>query len=114
MVKKSIRTSKFKNVKTTVDNITFHSKKEAKRYAELKLHEKSKLISDLRLQVKFELIPKLTINGKTERSISYVADFVYNQDGNQVVEDVKGMKTDVYKIKYRLMKLIHNVDIKES
>lgn len=106
--------SKYRNKITELDGIKFHSAKEAKRYAELKLHEKSKLISDLRLQVKFELIPKLIINGKTERSISYVADFVYNQDGNQVVEDVKGMKTDVYKIKYRLMKLIHNVDIKES
>lgn len=106
--------SKYRNKITELDGIKFHSAKEAKRYAQLKLYEKGKLISDLRLQVKFELIPKLTINNKTERSISYVADFVYMQDGKQVVEDVKGMKTDVYKIKYRLMKLIHNVDIKES
>jgi len=70
----------------------------------------------LRLQVKYELIPKLTINGKNERAISYVADFVYidTVHGNEVVEDCKGMRLDIYKIKYRLMKLIHGIDIKET
>jgi hypothetical protein len=104
--------NKYRNKITELDGIKFHSAKEAKRYSELKLYEKSNLISDLKLQVKYELIPKLTINGKTERSISYVADFVYLEDGNVIVEDVKGMQTDIFKIKYRLMKLIHNIDIK--
>jgi hypothetical protein len=84
------------------------------RYGQLKLYEKGGLIKDLRLQVAYELIPKLEINGKTERAIKYVADFVYTDTVNnkEVVEDVKGMITDVFKLKYRLMKQIHNIDIK--
>jgi hypothetical protein len=84
------------------------------RYSQLKLYEKGGLIKDLRLQVSYELIPKLVINGKTERTIKYVADFVYIDTVNdkEIVEDVKGMITDIFKIKYRLMKQIHNIDIK--
>jgi hypothetical protein len=54
------------------------------------------------------------INGKTERAIKYVADFVYIDTVNskEIVEDVKGMITDIFKIKYRLMKQIYNIDIK--
>ena len=106
--------NKYNNKITELDGIKFHSRKEAARYSQLKLYEKGKLISDLRLQVKYELIPKLVINGKSERAISYVADFVYFDTVNnvEVVEDVKGLMTDVFKIKYRLMKQIHNIDIK--
>ena len=108
--------NKYNNKITELDGIKFHSRKEAARYSQLKLYEKGKLISDLRLQVKYELIPKLVINGKSERAISYVADFVYFDTVNkiEVVEDTKGMRTDIYKIKYRLMKLIHGIDIKET
>ena len=86
------------------------------RYSQLKLYEKGKLITNLRLQVAYELIPKLVINGKAERAIKYVADFVYYDTVNkcEVVEDVKGFKDRVYLLKYRLMKLIHNIDIKET
>ena len=84
------------------------------RYSQLKLQEKGGLIKDLRLQVSYELIPKLVINGKTERAIKYVADFVYTDalHETEIVEDVKGMITDVFKLKYRLMKQIHNIDVK--
>jgi hypothetical protein len=106
--------NKYNAVKTTIDNITFHSKKEAARYAQLKLYEKGGLISDLRLQVPYELIPKLVINGKTERAIKYVADFVYFDTVHKVeiCEDVKGMLTDIFKLKYRLMFQVHNIQIK--
>lgn len=106
--------NKYRNKITELDGIKFHSRKEATRYSQLKMYEKGGLIKDLRLQVKYELIPKLTINGKNERAISYVADFVYidTVHNNEVVEDVKGMQTDIFKIKYRLMKLIHNIDVK--
>jgi hypothetical protein len=106
--------SKYNNKITELDGIKFHSRKESVRYSQLKLYEKGGLISDLRLQVSYELIPKLVINGKTERAIKYVADFVYYDTVHKVeiVEDVKGMITDVFKIKYRLMKQIHNIDIK--
>jgi hypothetical protein len=106
--------NKYNNKITELDGIKFHSKKESLRYSQLKLQEKGGLIKDLRLQVSYELIPKLVINGKTERAIKYVADFVYTDTlhETEVVEDVKGMITDVFKLKYRLMKQIHNIDVK--
>ena len=106
--------TKYNNKITELDGIKFHSRKESMRYGQLKLYEKGGLISDLRLQVSYELIPKLVINGKTERAIKYIADFVYFDTVHKVeiVEDVKGMITDIFKIKYRLMKMIHNIDIK--
>lgn len=111
-----MKINKYRNKITELDGIKFHSRKEAARYSQLKLYEKGKLIRDLRLQVSYELIPKLVINGKTERAIKYVADFVYYDTVNkcEVVEDCKGMRTDIYKIKYRLMKLKHDIDIKET
>jgi hypothetical protein len=106
--------NKYNNKITELDGIKFHSKKESVRYSQLKLQEKGGLIKDLRLQVSYELIPKLVINGKTERAIKYVADFVYTDTlhETEIVEDVKGMITDVFKLKYRLMKQIHNIDVK--
>lgn len=106
--------NKYRNKITELDGIKFASRKEAARYSQLKLYEKGKLIENLRLQVSFELIPKLVINGKTERAIKYIADFAYFDTVNkkEIVEDTKGMITDVFKLKYRLMKLIHNIDVK--
>jgi hypothetical protein len=106
--------TKYNNKITELDGIKFHSRKESVRYSQLKLYEKGGLIKDLRLQVSYELIPKMVINGKTERAIKYVADFVYIDTVNdkEIVEDVKGMITDIFKIKYRLMKQIHGIDIK--
>lgn len=106
--------SKYRNVKTTVDNITFDSKHEAERYKELQMLVKAGEITNLRLQVPFELIPSLKINGETFRVTKYIADFVYNdKNGNEVVEDAKGMKTDVYKLKRKLMAYVHNIIIRE-
>ena len=109
-----MKRNKYNAIKTEIDGIIFHSRKEAARYSQLKIYEKGGLITDLRLQVPYELIPKLVINGKTERAIKYIADFVYYDTVHKVeiCEDVKGMITDIFKIKYRLMKLIHSVDIK--
>lgn len=106
--------TKYNNKITELDGIKFHSRKESVRYGQLKVYEKGGLITDLRLQVSYELIPKLVINGKTERAIKYIADFVYYDTVHkvEVVEDVKGMITDIFKLKYRMMKLIHNIDIK--
>ena len=106
--------SKYKNVKTTLDGITFDSKKEATRYTELMMLQRSGLIQNLRLQVPFELIPaqkegKITI----ERALGYVADFVYTENGKTIVEDCKGMKTRGYIIKRKLMLWVHGLRIKE-
>jgi hypothetical protein len=85
-----------------VDGITFDSKKEAHRYLELKTLQDNNVIRNLARQVPFELVPKF--NG--ERAVKYVADFVYTnvETGKIIVEDVKGFKTDVYKLKRKLFK----------
>lgn len=68
-------------------------------------------LSDLKRQVKYELIPKQV----WERACTYVADFVYiDSDGNTVVEDTKGVRTDAYRIKKKLMLWVHGIRIKET
>jgi hypothetical protein len=101
--------SKFKANKTILDGIQFDSKREAQRYSELKLLERAGVIQNLRLQVKFELIPKQ----QGERACTYIADFVYEENGQTVVEDAKGMKTKDYIIKRKLMLWMHGIKIRE-
>lgn len=96
----------------------YDSKREAKRAAELKLLEKAGVISHLQEQVVYELIPSQyrIVNGKKkciERAIKYIADFQYVENGNTVVEDAKGFRTDVYRIKKKLMLYFHDIRIKE-
>ncbi len=94
----------------TPDGQVFDSQKEYHRWCELRLLERAGRISGLQRQVKYELIPKQ--NG--ERACTYVADFVYYEDGKLVVEDSKGHKTEAYKIKKKLMLWVHNIKIKET
>jgi hypothetical protein len=95
--------SKYHNKKTVIDNITFDSKKEANRYVELKLLEKSGKIKHLTLQPKFLLQEDFIYKGEKIRKICYVADFQYKDKGNNtIVEDVKGMKTQSYLIKKKI------------
>lgn len=97
--------NKYGNRKVTIDNITFDSKKEAKRYQELKLMEKTGLITNLALQPKFLLQDKFKHNNKTYRKIEYIADFSYVrvEDDVLVIEDTKGFKTYDFKIKEKLL-----------
>lgn len=109
---------KYHNKLTEIDGIKFHSRKEAERYTILKLMEKSGGISNLELQKKYVLIPTIpAVKGvcSAQRSCCYIADFVYtdNKTGRIVVEDVKGMRTEVYKIKKKLMRYIHGIIIQE-
>lgn len=107
--------SKFGAKKVVRDGRTFDSKKEAGRYAELKLLQRAGKISDLRLQVPFLLIPSQYENGKCiERECKYIADFTYRENGKFVVEDAKGMKTDVYRIKKKLMLQKYGIKIRET
>jgi len=102
--------NKYHAKKTKVGNITFDSKKEAKRYNELGLLLKAKKIKHLQLQVPFILIPK----NENGRAIKYIADFVYFDEQDKViVEDVKGVKTPVYNLKKRLLKEKFGIDIVE-
>lgn len=97
-------THKYHAKKTAVDGITFDSKKEAMRYKELKELQRVGKIDRLELQPRFELQESFKHKGKPIRKIEYVADFKYLDIalGKWVVEDVKGMKTDVYKLKKKL------------
>lgn len=107
--------SKYRNKKVMLDGQTFDSKKEANRYAELKLMQKAGIIRDLQTQVPFLLIPaQRDEHGKiVEREVRYLADFVYLKDGEMVVEDTKGFRTTEYKIKRKLMLKVHGIRIKE-
>lgn len=98
--------SKYNNRKTEIDGITFDSAKEAARYCELKLLQNTGLIFNLELQPFFELQPAFrTPDGKKERAITYRADFLYWDVERRcyIVEDVKGARTEVYKIKRKMM-----------
>lgn len=99
-----------------MDGITFDSKREADRYLVLKGMEEDGLIGDLRRQVRYELVPAFDVDGKHYRPVYYVADFVYvdKETGNEVVEDVKGMRTDVYKLKSKLFARRYGKAIKET
>lgn len=106
---------KYGNKKTTVNGITFDSRKEAARYAALSLMVKHKIIFDLRVQVPFELVPTAIVGGRKRPSVKYKADFVYkDENGSTVVEDCKGFRTPVYKIKRHMMKAFLNIDILET
>jgi hypothetical protein len=90
-----------------VDEVRFDSKREAKRYVELRDQQRAGLISGLRLQVSFPI----RVGG--DLVCRYVADFVYVRDEKRIVEDVKGLKTPVYKLKKRLMQAVHKIEIQE-
>lgn len=94
---------KYRNKKNIIDNIQFDSKHEADIYLQLKSLLNAKVISDLRLQVPFEVLPKQ----KEERAIKYIADFVYMQDGKTIVVDAKGFRTKDYIIKRKLFKYFY-------
>lgn len=96
--------SKYRAIKTKVNNIVFDSKLEAKRYTELLMMERSGRIEKLELQPSFLLQPSFKKNGKTYRKIEYVADFKYYDPVKEkiVIEDTKGIETDVFKIKRKM------------
>lgn len=93
----------------------YDSKKEHRRACQLKIMQRAGLISNLREQVKFVLIPtqRDPDGNLLEKECAYYADFVYDKDGVTVVEDAKGIRTDVYKIKKKLMLQVHGINITE-
>lgn len=109
--------SKYGNKKVQIGDRVFDSLKEGRRYSELMMLDKAGYITDLECQKKFVLIPRQTDeHGKViERECTYRADFYYidTDTGKEVVEDVKGMRTEVYKIKKKLLLHVHGLRIKE-
>ena len=94
--------SKYRNKKTQIGMYVFDSIAESKRYKELSLLEKAGQIKGLKLQPKFLLQEGFKKNGKTYRKIEYIADFMYIENGKVIIEDVKGMETDVFKLKRKM------------
>mgnify|MGYP002519246327 CR=1 FL=1 len=103
--------SKYGNRKLKApDGQVFDSVKEFHRWGCLRLLERAGRITDLKRQVSFELIPKQD----GERACTYLADFVYkDSNGKTIVEDAKGVRTDAYKIKKKLMLWVHGIKVQE-
>jgi hypothetical protein len=95
---------KYHNQITYVDGITFDSKRESERYSELKFMQMAGLINQLELQPKFVLQEGFKKNGKAIKAITYKADFMYwdNELKQTVVEDVKGYKTQTFRLKQKM------------
>lgn len=107
--------SKYYSKKIVVDGIKFDSKKEAAYYQKLKILEKADKIKNLTLQKEFLLQEKFKLNGKTRREINYRADFSYisTDDDKLHIVDVKGYRTDVYKLKKKLFEYKYGIEIEE-
>ena len=129
-MKRYRKANKYRNKKVIVNGETFDSEKEYKRYRELLLLERAGAITDLQRQVKFVLIPaqyetferygkrgQRLKDGKRciERGVDYYADFVYKENGKQIIEDTKSdpTRTESYIIKRKLMLFIHGIKVKE-
>lgn len=118
--------SKYRARKVFIAGQQFDSKREAKRWIDLKAMENSGVISDLKRQVEFELIPAYYEDdiigpkggkkrGKLiQRACKYIADFTYYKDGEYIVEDSKGFRTPEYMIKKKLMYDRFRIIVKET
>jgi len=119
--------SKHKNKRIEIDGVKFSSGREANRWRELKLLERIGAISELKLQVPYELAPAVIMDGRKKPAIRYYADFVYwkidesrkNEfpNGEWIIEDSKSphlRKNPVYRIKKHLMMSVHKLQITET
>jgi hypothetical protein len=95
--------NKYRNKKVIIDGIKFDSIKEGTRYGQLKMMEKAGMITDLKLQVVFQL-----------SVCKYKADFTYYQNDHLVIEDAKGVKTPAYRLKKKMMLAELGIEIKET
>lgn len=108
--------NKYHNKKVFYDGYWFDSQKEKSWYIKFKLMEQAGEISDLKLQVKYELIKTFKLEDKTYRSTNYIADFTYKtKDGKLHVIDVKSKatRTQVYQLKKKLMAWKYGIEIEE-
>lgn len=119
--------NKYGNKKAKHDGIIFDSRRERDRYISLLTLLRAGEISDLKMQVPFEIIPAVyetvekqsktkvkMVEQRVQRATHYIADFVYkDKDGNLVVEDSKGVKTKEYILKKKMMRAFLGIEIKE-
>ena len=102
--------SKYHAQPVTLHGQRFDSRKESQRYLDLLLLQRAGEISDLERQVAFTLFEK----SKYGRAVKYIADFTYtDRQGQRIIEDAKGYRTDVYKLKKRMMAELLGIEIKE-
>ena len=119
--------SKYGNKKAKHDGMVFDSRRERNRYILLSALQRAGEISDLRMQVTYELLPAIyemeekqlktkvkKVQRCAQRAVHYIADFVYkDKEGNEVVEDTKGMRTKEYLLKKKMMRALLGIQIKE-
>lgn len=119
--------SKYGNKKAKHDGMIFDSRRERNRYIILSALQRAGEISDLRMQVTYELLPAIyemeekqlktkvkKVQRCAQRAVHYIADFVYkDKEGNEVVEDTKGMRTKEYLLKKKMMRALLGIQIKE-
>lgn len=99
------RPSKYRSVKTVVGDVTFDSKAEARRWSELLLLERGGVITELVRQPQFAFFigEKLIFR--------YIADFKYFEGEREVIEDVKGVQTPVFRLKRKLIEAQFGIKI---
>ena len=116
-ISKNYKESKYRNKKITVPGVgVIDSQKEADRWFELQTLERAGAITNLERQKRYEILPEQrNADGKLlERSRYYVADFVYQKGTETIVEDCKGYRTDIYKLKKALMLLMNGIEVLET
>ena len=123
--------TKYKSKSIIIDGIVFQSKKEGRRWTELRMLERAGEITNLQRQVPYLLIPEQRAPSTDvykkgsragqpkpgpvlERRVVYIADFVYQENGETVVEDAKGMRTKEYVLKRKMMLYRYGIRIKET
>jgi hypothetical protein len=107
------RKAKYGAEPTEVDGITFASRREANRYVALKIEQAAGVVTDLELQPQFPL-SVITLDGTKVIIGRYIADFRYRRNGVLVVEDAKGMKTDLYRWKRKHVEAEHGITVLET
>lgn len=107
--------TKYGNVRVVVNGLSFDSKAEARRWEYLLMLSKAKEITDLQRQTPYELIPaQVAPDGKKIRATTYIADFCYlDLNGFLIVEDVKGVSLETWRIKQKLMLKVHGIWVRE-
>lgn len=109
-----LNTNKYHNQKCIYKGMKFDSKKEMNYYIKLELLQRAGEITELKRQVEFVLLETFKLEDKTYRKTKYIADFTYkDKEGKYHVVDTKGIKTDVYLLKKKLMAWKYGIEIEE-
>lgn len=104
-----MKPNKYRAVKTKIGDVMFHSKREAEAWVYLKHREKAGEITDLRRQVKFEL--KADSPNGPVRVCNLIVDFVYVENGEEIIADAKGVRTPVFNLKAKMFKANYGREI---